>query len=125
MASVTAWFNSAGALLVGAHPETNTAAVKDSRIWRATLMDHSVRWQPVRDATMVGTCPTSVLTEAEGAISALCGGARGYADGLGMSGRVNVLTVPIHVMAMFDELRFICARRNRISSKYCSRSDNR
>jgi hypothetical protein len=65
-----------------------------------------------------------MLTEAEGAISALCGGARRYNSGLGMSGRVNVLTVPIHVMTMLDELRFICARWNRISSKYCSRSDN-
>ena len=65
-----------------------------------------------------------MLTEAEGAISALCGGARGYNAGLGMSGRVNVLTVPIHVMTLLDQLRFICARRSRISSKHCGRSCN-
>jgi hypothetical protein len=63
------------------------------------------------------TRPASVLTEAKGPVSALCGGARRYNAGLGMSGRVNVLTVPIHVMTMLDELRFICARRNRIASK--------
>jgi hypothetical protein len=73
---------------------------------------------------MMRTRATAMLTEAKRAISALCGGACGYNSGLGMSGRVNVLTAPIHVMTMLDELRFICARRSRISRKYCSRSDN-